>query len=101
MSTFIAMISMFQFNATLVLEYNSNSLFFMNNPQQIWMVMDYWADSRANLSISNKVKINWLKDMKSEKNREEVNIISEWIIPVTVTAGIGGLVYAVYHYRGR
>jgi len=48
------------------------------------------------------IKNIWLDNISSKlKNKEEVSIISEWIVPVTVTAGVGGLVYALYHYRGR
>jgi len=49
-----------------------------------------------------KRKTIWLEDFASiQKNNEEGNIISDWIIPVTVTAGVGVIVFAIYHYRGR
>ena len=52
--------------------------------------------------LDNDTKSFWLDSISlNKKNKEEVSIISEWIVPVTVTAGIGGLVYALYHYRGR
>ncbi len=102
MSPIFVLISMIQINNAPLSESHYRSLIAIPTLQVVSLDMDYLSEKTGLYGLNDSSKTDWLKSIVSEQNKmKEVNIISEWIVPVTVTAGVGSLVYAVYRFRGR
>jgi len=102
MSAILAMMTMIQFySAPMQVSSDENRVNIILTNTISYDINNAWNRNRYS-GLHNDTKTIWLDNIRSNKKKtEEVNIITEWIVPVTVTAGIGGIVYAIYHYRGR